>query len=94
MTGAGAGGVDPDGLLLVFFEEDEGSLMPFDSIAVCAAGGDVTDWAARMLAAAGGPEGADVCHPIRHHTSAYASIREGSTRWLGVVGVGGARTCL
>jgi hypothetical protein len=91
MTGDGAGGVEGDALLLAFFEEDVGSLMPF---AVCAAGGDVTDSPARMLAEAGGPEGADVCHTMRHHTSAYASIREGSTRWLGVVEVGGARTCL
>ena len=91
MTGAEGGAVEGDTLLFDFLEEDEGSLMP---LGVWAAGGDVTDAAARMVAAAGGPEGADVCHTIRHHTSAYASIREGSTRWLGVVAVGGARTCL
>ena len=94
MTGAGAvegDAVEGDALLFAFLEDDEGSLMP---LGVWAAGGDAADAAARMVAAAGGPEGADVCHTIRHHTSAYASIREGSTRWLGVVAVRGARTCL
>jgi hypothetical protein len=91
MTGAGAGGVEGDTLLFAFLEDDEASLMPLD---VWEADGDVTDAVTRMVAAAGGPEGTDVCHTIRHHTSVYASIREGSTRWLGVVSVGGVRTCL